>query len=69
MRIDYVGTRFPDACVRVKKGKKWVTKWAEIEVYSSGFEGHMKNIKKTPKVVIWSYVGKMIGKGNPKNSR
>lgn len=46
MKIEYVGTRFPDATILVKKGAKWVTKTAEFEIYSSGFQEHLKDLKK-----------------------
>jgi hypothetical protein len=57
MKIEYVGTKFPDALVRVKKGKNWVTKGAEFEKYSSGFKSHMKKYSKDPKscdmIICW----------------
>ena len=40
MKLEYVGTRFPDAIVRVKSGRKWISKAAEIEVFSSNFSEH-----------------------------
>lgn len=48
MKIEFVGTRFPDALVRVKEGERWVTKYAEFEKSSSDFEahGHLKQMKK-----------------------
>lgn len=58
MKIEAVGTRFPDALVRVKEGKKWVTKPAEFEVYSSVFEAHghleqMKKGKECDLIICW----------------
>lgn len=46
MKIEYVGTRFPDATILVKRGAKWVAKKAEFEVYSSGFKEHLADVKK-----------------------
>jgi len=58
MRIEGVSTRFPDALVRVKKGKSWVTKAAEFEVYSSNFKAHghldkMKAGRDCDYVICW----------------
>lgn len=49
MKIDYVGTRFPDAWIKVKKGSNWIIKAAEFEKKSSGFECHLKKLKEIRK--------------------
>ena len=48
MKIEHIGTRFPDAYIRIKKEKKWITKTAEFEVNSSDFikHGHLEEIKR-----------------------
>ena len=48
MKIESVSTRYPDAYIRIKKGKGWATKAAEFELYSSDFESHMKDYRKDP---------------------
>lgn len=57
MKIEAVSTRFPDALVRVKKGKSWITKAAEFELNSSGFKSHMKTYRKNPEscdmIICW----------------
>jgi len=57
MKIESVSTRFPDALVRVKKGKSWITRPAEFEIYSSGFKSHMKDYRKDPEscdlIICW----------------
>jgi len=40
MKIFSVGTRYPDALIRVKQRKSWVTKTAEFEFRASRFEDH-----------------------------
>jgi hypothetical protein len=40
MKISFVGTRYPDAIIRVKKWKSWVTKTAEFEFLASSFRDH-----------------------------
>jgi hypothetical protein len=45
MKISYVSTRYPDAIVRVKNGKRWVTKTAEFELRASSFEAHEEQYK------------------------
>lgn len=45
MKISYVSTRYPDAIIRVKKGKSWVTKTAEFELLASRFEDHEEQYK------------------------
>jgi len=40
MKISYVSTRYPDAVVRVKKRKEWVTQTAEFELRASSFASH-----------------------------
>ena len=49
MKIDYVGTRFPDAWIKIKKGSNWIVKAAEFEKNSSNFECHLKKLKKMRK--------------------
>ena len=48
MKIEYIGMKFPDAYIRIKQGKRWVTKSVEFEVYSSDFikHGHLDKMKK-----------------------
>ena len=57
MKIESVGTRFPDALIRIKKGKSWITRAAEFELNSSGFESHMKDYTKNPEscdmIICW----------------
>jgi hypothetical protein len=58
MKIEEVSTRFPDAIIRMKKGKTWITEPAEFEVYSSHFEAHghlkqMKNGNKCRLIICW----------------
>jgi len=57
MKIESVGTRFPDALIKVKQGDVWQTKSAEFELYSSSFKSHMKDYKKDPKrcdmIICW----------------
>jgi hypothetical protein len=45
MKISYVSTRYPDAIIRVKKGKTWVTKTAEFELLASRFKDHKERYK------------------------
>jgi len=57
MKIESVGTRFPDALIKVKQGDVWQTKSAEFELYSSGFKSHMEDYRKDPKrcdmIICW----------------
>ena len=56
MKISYVGTRYPDAIIRVKKGKTWVTKTAEFELLASRFEDHKeryKNGERCDMIICW----------------
>jgi hypothetical protein len=46
MKIEYVSTRFPDATIMIKRGGEWITKKAEFEVYSSGFQKHLEKMRK-----------------------
>jgi hypothetical protein len=60
MHIEHVSTQFPDAYLRVKKGKEWVLKSAEFELYSSSFEthGHLEQMKKGKKcdmIICWDH--------------
>jgi len=41
MRIIQFGTRFPDAIVERKKGKRWEKLTVEFELRSSGFRDHL----------------------------
>lgn len=54
MRIIQFATRFPDAIVEQKKGKKWKKLHVEFELRSSGFQSHLpdKN-KKCDLIVCW----------------
>jgi hypothetical protein len=45
MKISYVSTRYPDAIIRVKKWKSWVTQTAEFELLASRFEDHEEQYK------------------------
>ncbi|RLI25125.1 hypothetical protein DRO57_04875 [Candidatus Bathyarchaeota archaeon] len=47
MKIEHIGTRFPDAYIRIKKKGRWITRAAEFEVNSSDFikHGHLEQIK------------------------
>lgn len=45
-RIEYVGTRYPDAYLQHKEDGEWVSKTAEFELYSSSFVSHMKKYRK-----------------------
>lgn len=57
MKIQSVSTRFPDALLRIKKGKRWVTKSAEFEIKSSGFKKHLEEYKRNPEkchmIICW----------------
>jgi len=53
MRIEYVSTRFPDAYVKIKRGKKWITKLAEFEKKSSDFKAHGHDSKKCDLIICW----------------
>jgi len=57
MKIESVGTRFPDAYIKVKQGNVWRTKSAEFELYSSGFKSHMEDYRKDPQkcdmIICW----------------
>jgi hypothetical protein len=56
MKISYVSTRYPDAIIRVKKGKTWVTKTAEFELLASRFEDHKeryKNGERCDMIICW----------------
>jgi len=53
MKIETVGTRFPDAYVRVKKGKTWITKTAEFEVHSSDFKFHEHDPHGCDMIICW----------------
>lgn len=63
MKIEYVSTRFPDAYVRIKKRKKWITKVAEFEKKSSDFKAHGHDPKKCDLIICW----KDDWKNKPKN--
>jgi hypothetical protein len=45
MKISYVSTRYPDAIIRVKEGKKWIPKTAEFELLASRFKAHEKKYR------------------------
>jgi hypothetical protein len=56
MKISYVSTRYPDAIIRVKKGKTWVTKTAEFELLASRFEDHEErysNGNRCDMIICW----------------
>jgi hypothetical protein len=53
MKIESVSTRFPDAYVRVKRGKGWVTKAAEFEINSSDFHSHGHDPRKCDMIICW----------------
>lgn len=46
MRIIQFGTRFPDAIVERKKGKKWEKLYVEFELHSRGFQCHLPDCDK-----------------------
>ena len=46
MRIIQFGTRFPDAMVERKKGKRWEKLTVEFELRSSGFQCHLPDCDK-----------------------
>ena len=52
MRIIQFGTRFPDAIVERKKGKKWEKINVEFELRSSGFQVHLPDCEKDEDYVI-----------------
>lgn len=52
MRIIKSGTRFPDAIVERKAGKKWKKINVEFELYSSGFQAHLPDCKENEEYVI-----------------
>jgi len=56
MRIASVGTRFPDALVRIKRHGTWKTVRAEFELWSSSFKkhGHLEQMKGLMKTGDWS---------------
>ena len=57
MRIEEVGTRYPDAIVGVKRRGRWVTRSAEFEHLSSGFKSHLRRYNADPEscdmVICW----------------
>jgi hypothetical protein len=53
MKIEAVGTRFPDALIRVKKGGQWVTRKCEFEKRSSDFVAHGHNAKDCDMIICW----------------
>ena len=53
MKIESVSTRFPDAYVRTKKGKSWITEAAEFEMNSSDFEAHGHDPKECDMIICW----------------
>ncbi len=60
MRIDRVGTRFPDALLRIKKNGRWVPVMAEFEIWSSRFEAHghleeMRKGKRCDYIICWKH--------------
>ncbi|MBN1861907.1 MAG: hypothetical protein JW840_10680 [Candidatus Thermoplasmatota archaeon] len=54
MKIERVSTRFPDALLQVKQNGKWISKSAEFELYSSGFD-HFDRLKETKcdMIICW----------------
>jgi len=65
MKIESVSTRFPDAYVRVKEGRRWVTKAVEFELFSSDFQAHGHDPKKCDIIICW----KDDWKSKPRNLR
>jgi hypothetical protein len=56
MRIIQFGTRFPDAIVERKRGRRWEKINVEFELHSSGFKNHLndpKCIKNSCVIVCW----------------
>jgi hypothetical protein len=57
MRIIQFGTRFPDAIVERKNGKKWEKLSVEFELRSSGFQCHLPDCEERPcdLIVCWKH--------------
>jgi len=59
MRILYVGTRYPDAIIQAKQNNRWVTKYAEFELYSSYFDTHLDKYREDPSscdmIICWEH--------------
>ncbi|MCX5784406.1 MAG: hypothetical protein NTX59_01825 [Elusimicrobia bacterium] len=53
MKIDAVGTRFPDAYIRTKKNRKWVTQRCEFEKSSYDFVVHGHDPKGCDMIICW----------------
>lgn len=53
MKIESVGTRFPDAYIRIKKNNTWVTKAAEFEINSSDFYKHGHDKNECDMIICW----------------
>jgi len=53
MKIEDVSTSFPDAYVRIKKNKDWITKAAEFEKNSSKFESHEHDPEGCDVIICW----------------
>lgn len=53
MKIESVSTRYPDAYVRIKIGKDWITKAAEFEINSSDFDSHGHDPKECDIIICW----------------
>jgi hypothetical protein len=67
MKIESVGTRFPDALIKVRKGNIWQIKSAEFELYSSSFKSHMHDYRKDPGTCDMIICWKDDWKDKPKN--
>jgi hypothetical protein len=52
MRIIQFATRFPDAIVERKKGKRWEKLNVEFELYSSSFQSHLPDAEELCDVII-----------------
>jgi predicted Mrr-cat superfamily restriction endonuclease len=56
MKIDMVQQRwFPDALIKVKKGKTWRSLPCEFELYSSGFKRHLSQVARDEEyyIICW----------------
>jgi hypothetical protein len=62
MKMEAVGTRFPDALIRVKKGGKWVTKRCEFEKRSSDFWPHIRRADECDMIICWEHNWKELDK-------
>jgi len=67
MKIEVASPSFPDALLRLKKGKKWIYRRAEFEINSANFVSHkhlesMRKGKKCDMIICWKHDWKRIPK-------